>query len=1154
LPRLARPALRLLALPVLIALAVLAVRDGAAPVAVADPRPAIVVQNVLDETLAADRSVDRSCHTGWRAGEAGVATATTPSGPLGPVLARLDADGGDWDLAVFDASGRLVAGNAGAGSDEVAQGWTGDGVLRVQACRRSGDDGTARVTIERGTVPQALIDEARATKLQIVSVRTPTRADKARLTSLGLDLTEHGGHQSLGVVLHGEGDAAKLRAAGFDYAVKVPDLVTRSAADLKADARYARSTARSDVPSGRTTYRMLADYNDELKKLADENPGLVKLIELPERTGLGNAVFGIEITTDVEKQDGKPAFLNMGVHHAREWPSGEHAMEWAYELINGYKAKDPRIVKIVEQSRNIVVPIVNPDGFDASRSAGGRTGGDGGRDENNPDSDLVTILALSTITGGEYRRKNCRIGETDAHDCLTATGAASNGTDPNRNYGGLWGGPGAEGEDVTSEVFRGPGPFSEPETRNVQALVSQRQVMSLITNHTTAGLVLRAPGLAALGDPVDENRGYKALGDAMALENGYFSQKSFELYDTTGTTEDWSYNVTGGFGFTFEIYCGEPNYATGDCDDPAFHPLYATQAAEYTGDSDQNNHVNDPGRSEETPFGMQAGYDGKGNSEAYKIAAESAINEARHSIIEGTAPAGAKLRLVKEFKTQTFPQPQEDGALAPLEFDDRLETVYDVGADGRFRWHVNPSTRPIVAKPSGREKRGEPSEAQDLGTQTPPAVTCGGVLNPDFEGTPCAKDVPFEVPSGPGIDNASATIRLDWQTIFADYDASVFRVDENGDRVGTALASSEIRGADFEQVTLNEPGGKYVLRVFNQTKTNIAPEPFSVDITFNPPQPPNPGTVESYTMTCEVGEQVLHTTQVTVDRGEVVTPDLGPCSRRTGTPSGTPTNPGTTTPGTTTPGTTAPGTSTPGATAPGTSTPGATTPGGGGGGGTGATGPSAGGCTPDNGFRSVAVRPGARRLSLAFDRAVNAPVTVDVFQQSVGRRVVGERLVARFTGRSSSVAWDGRANRSGRRVTDGYYFVRFRIVQPGGQTDVRRITLRRVRGRFTARPDFYRRAACDLLRSFKLERPVFGGRTSRALNVSYRLTDGADVTVTVSRGAERIRTFTENGRVANRTYRLRLGSGALRTGDYTVTLVARRGTTTVRSTLTARRL
>lgn len=39
----------------------------------------------------------------------------------------------------------------------------------------------------------------------------------------------------------------------------------------------------------------------------------------------------------------------------------------------------------------------------------------------------------------------------------------------------------------------------------------------------------------------------------MAKENGYANQKSYELYDTSGATEDWTYYATGGLGFTFEI-------------------------------------------------------------------------------------------------------------------------------------------------------------------------------------------------------------------------------------------------------------------------------------------------------------------------------------------------------------------------------------------------------------------------------------------------------------------------------------------------------------------------------------------------------------------------------------------------------------------------
>ena len=54
------------------------------------------------------------------------------------------------------------------------------------------------------------------------------------------------------------------------------------------------------------------------------------------------------------------------------------------------------------------------------------------------------------------------------------------------------------------------------------------------------------------GPPPDE-QALQALADRMAEENGYTSQAGYELYNTTGTTEDWSYNATGGYGYTFEI-------------------------------------------------------------------------------------------------------------------------------------------------------------------------------------------------------------------------------------------------------------------------------------------------------------------------------------------------------------------------------------------------------------------------------------------------------------------------------------------------------------------------------------------------------------------------------------------------------------------------
>ncbi len=213
-------------------------------------------------------------------------------------------------------------------------------------------------------------------------------------------------------------------------------------------------------------------------------------------------------------------------------------------------------------------------------------------------------------------------------------------------------------------------------------------------------------------------------------------------------------------------------------------------------------------------------------------------------------------------------------------------------------------------------------------------------------------------------------------------------------------------------------------------------------------------------------------------------------------------------------------------------------------------------CAATAGFRSVSVRPQPGRPSrvrFAFSRTAATPVRVDVFQQSIGRRVTGERLVARFT-RRGGFTWNGRANRRGRRVTDGYLFARLRTARPGGGTDVRRVVLRRTRGRYAVRPDFYRAEGCGLVRSYKLSRPVFGGRTNRALQVAYRLATDARVTVEVLRGGRVVRRLAARTDRPNRTYRLRFSADRRRRGDYAVRLTVRAGTQTIRTVLVSRRL
>ena len=64
--------------------------------------------------------------------------------------------------------------------------------------------------------------------------------------------------------------------------------------------------------------------------------------------------------------------------------------------------------------------------------------------------------------------------------------------------------------------------------------------------------MLRPPGVADVGSPA---RGAAVEGARRANDghNGYANIPGFGLYDTTGSTEDWTFWSAGGIGYTFEI-------------------------------------------------------------------------------------------------------------------------------------------------------------------------------------------------------------------------------------------------------------------------------------------------------------------------------------------------------------------------------------------------------------------------------------------------------------------------------------------------------------------------------------------------------------------------------------------------------------------------
>src|SRR5688572_30339828 len=89
-------------------------------------------------TVSVPAAVDRTCfdrNLGGTSGSTSVAVAAAGGAPLATVEARLTGPAGsDWDLAVFDQAGNVVAASASRGASEFASGFVADpGPLTVQA-------------------------------------------------------------------------------------------------------------------------------------------------------------------------------------------------------------------------------------------------------------------------------------------------------------------------------------------------------------------------------------------------------------------------------------------------------------------------------------------------------------------------------------------------------------------------------------------------------------------------------------------------------------------------------------------------------------------------------------------------------------------------------------------------------------------------------------------------------------------------------------------------------------------------------------------------------------------------------------------------------------------------------------------------------------
>ena len=306
-------------------------------------------------------------------------------------------------------------------------------------------------------------------------------------------------------------DIKALQTRGIEYRIEQEIPIARK--------------AESTVLSGggiNGDFHTPAELERDVFALQDRFPNLVKIHDIGD-SWEGRNIYALEITNNPDYEILRPRSLFIGCHHAREWISVEVPYLLAVHLCENY-AQDSRIRALLDSSEIWIIPLLNPDGLEYS------------------------------IYFYRYWRKNRRHNADGSY-----------GVDLNRNYSYQWGfsDNGSSG-NPNSGVYRGEGPFSEPESRAVRDLFQQYRFETLVSYHNYSQVILFPWGYTTQrpGDYSQMHELSGQMSDLMLPVNGNyysFGQAGADLYLTNGDTTDWAYGQFGIPAFTIEL---PPIYST----------------------------------------------------------------------------------------------------------------------------------------------------------------------------------------------------------------------------------------------------------------------------------------------------------------------------------------------------------------------------------------------------------------------------------------------------------------------------------------------------------------------------------------------------------------------------------------------------------------
>ncbi len=361
----------------------------------------------------------------------------------------------------------------------------------------------------------------------IIPISSPN--DFIVLSENGIDLE----HSSLGKnnqlkLFVSENDFDKINLLGFSYTVLIDDWKSYYNQQTKlneAEKELFINDSKNNfnvAGFGFGTmggYYTFAEIAANLDSMYVQYPNLITQKYSIGTSHESRTIWAVKISDNPNINEDEPKVGFDALVHAREPQSMATLMYYMWYLLQNY-GTDPEVTYLVNNREIYCVPCFNPDGYEFNRST----------DPN----------------GGGMWRKNRR------------NNVGSYGVDLNRNFGYQWGYDNIGSSPTpSSETYRGPSAFSEPECQAIRDLAALKSYKTYFNMHTFGGYILYPWGYIDSETP--DSLAYREFAALLTSKSGYAFGSGSELlgYPSNGSIRDWMYGEQTIkekiYGYTIEI-------------------------------------------------------------------------------------------------------------------------------------------------------------------------------------------------------------------------------------------------------------------------------------------------------------------------------------------------------------------------------------------------------------------------------------------------------------------------------------------------------------------------------------------------------------------------------------------------------------------------